>query len=99
MTCATTNATTDWASSSGHDVLALSPARPRWTKLLDRLLGSDPGLIRLRSALMVALTVGAIIPAEWVFVHFTHALQSQGLEANTSATATAEMATANHLFL
>jgi hypothetical protein len=48
---------------------------------------------------MVALTVGAIIAAEWVFVHFTHALQSQSLGVNTSATATAEMSTANHLYL
>ena len=43
---------------------------------LDRFLGSDPGLNRLRTALMTVLTIGLILQAEWLLVHFTGACRS-----------------------
>ena len=46
---------------------------PEW---FDRLLGSDPGLIRIMAALQAVATIGVAILAEWLFVRFTHALQS-----------------------
>lgn len=45
---------------------------PEW---LDRFIGSDPGLTRLRSALQAVVTIAAAMGAEWLFVHLTHALQ------------------------
>ena len=43
----------------------------------DRLLGSDPGLNRLRLALQTVLTIAIALGAEALFVHFTNALQLQ----------------------
>jgi uncharacterized membrane protein YccC len=45
---------------------------PEW---VDRLLGSDPGLTRLLTALQAVATIGAAMLAEWGFVHWTHARQ------------------------
>jgi len=42
---------------------------------LDRLLGSDPGLTRLRTALQAVTIIGVAMLCEWWFVHATHALQ------------------------
>jgi uncharacterized membrane protein YccC len=39
------------------------------------LAGPDPGLNRLRIVLCATLTIAAAIGAEWLFVHFTGALQ------------------------
>ena len=47
---------------------------PVW---LDRFLGSDPGLNRLRTALQVVTTIGVAMLAEWAFVRATHALEIQ----------------------
>jgi uncharacterized membrane protein YgaE (UPF0421/DUF939 family) len=54
--------------------LSRRPARlgPEW---IDRLIGSDPGLIRLMSALQAVTTIGLAMLVEWVFVKATHALQ------------------------
>ncbi|HKC28054.1 MAG TPA: FUSC family protein [Jatrophihabitans sp.] len=51
-----------------------SPHRgtPEW---VDRLLGSDPGLTRLLTALQAVATIGAAMLAEWGFVRWTRALQ------------------------
>jgi len=42
---------------------------------VDRVLGSDPGLTRLLSALQAVVTIGLAMLAERVFVSLTHALQ------------------------
>lgn len=46
---------------------------PEW---FDRLLGSDPGMLRLMSALQATATIAGAILAEWLFVGLTHALQT-----------------------
>jgi uncharacterized membrane protein YgaE (UPF0421/DUF939 family) len=66
---------------------------------VDRLVGSDPGLTRLRNALMSVFTIGVILLAEAWFVHFSHALQIQTHGATLPAAAAAQVATANHEFL
>ena len=50
---------------------ASSGRSPAW---VDRLRGSDPGLLRLRNALQAVATIGVAMAAEWLFVHLTHAL-------------------------
>jgi hypothetical protein len=42
------------------------------------LVGPDPGLNRLRTVLCAMLTIAGAIGAEWLFVHFTGALQRPG---------------------
>ena len=56
--------------------------QPVW---FDRLVGSDPGLIRLRTALQAVVTIGVAMLVEREFVSLTHALQipSAGLPAAT----------------
>jgi uncharacterized membrane protein YccC len=78
-----------------------SPARiGRRHELVDRFLGSDPGLNRLRTALMSVLTIGVILEAEWVLVHFTHALQIQTRAgAALPAAQATQLAVANHDYL
>ena len=67
---------------------------------LDRFLGSDPGLNRLRTALMTVLTIGLILQAEWLLVHFTDALQIQTAPGVTlPAAQAAQVAVANHDYL
>ncbi|HYZ55551.1 MAG TPA: carboxypeptidase regulatory-like domain-containing protein [Streptosporangiaceae bacterium] len=68
----------------------------RW---IDRFAGSDPGLNRLRMALLTVLTIAAILVAEALFVHFTHALQIQTRGAALPAAEAAKVAAANHEFL
>jgi uncharacterized membrane protein YccC len=70
----------------------------RRRELVDRFLGSDPGLNRLRSAVMSVLTIGLILWAEWLFVHLTHALQIQTHGALPAGQAT-QVALANHDYL
>jgi hypothetical protein len=45
---------------------------PEW---IDRFLGSDPGLTRLRSAAQTVVTIAVAMLAEWSFVRVTHALE------------------------
>jgi len=68
----------------------------RW---IDRFAGSDPGLNRFRTALTIVLTVGGILGAEALFVHFAHALQIQAHGAALPAAAAASVAAANHEYL
>ena len=69
----------------------------RW---VDQFLGSDPGLNRFRMAFQTVLTITAILAGEWVFVHYTHALQIQvpaGVPLPPAKAAA--LAMANHEFL
>jgi uncharacterized membrane protein YgaE (UPF0421/DUF939 family) len=75
---------------------AAAAIRSRW---VDRFVGSDPGLNRFRTALQSVLTIAAILAAEWLFVHQTHALQIQSGGARLPASAAAAVAMANHEFL
>jgi hypothetical protein len=61
------------------------PLRSPWHQWPDRFLGSDPGLNRLRMALRSVLTIAAVIGAEWLFVHGTHALLLPAGAAGLSA--------------
>ena len=69
---------------------------PRRYQVVDRFLGSDPGLNRFRSALMSVLTIGVILEAELLFVRFTHALQ---IRTPVPAAQAAQVAVANHDYL
>jgi hypothetical protein len=72
----------------------------RLHELIDRFLGSDPGLNRLRTALMTVLTIGLILQAEWLFVHFSEALQIRSTPGVTlPAAQAAQVAVANHDYL
>jgi uncharacterized membrane protein YgaE (UPF0421/DUF939 family) len=83
------------ASLTAHS----SPTRARLRNVwVDRFLGSDPGLNRFRNALHSILTIGIILEAELVFVHFTHALQI-GVTGTQSPQVAAATAAANHEFL
>jgi uncharacterized membrane protein YgaE (UPF0421/DUF939 family) len=77
---------------------AHTPVRA-WDRWIDRVAGSDPGFNRLRAALQSVLTIGIILAAEWLFVHYTHALQIQTHGVKLPAAAAAEVALANHAFL
>jgi lysylphosphatidylglycerol synthetase-like protein (DUF2156 family) len=56
--------------------------------LRDPLLASDPGWQRFRSAFDSAVSLAAVLAVEWVFAHFTHALQlplTKGLTVSEAA--------------
>jgi uncharacterized membrane protein YccC len=72
---------------------ARARARDRW---VDRFAGSDPGFNRLRGAVQGVLTIALVLEAEWLFVHFTHALQIQAHGARLPAVQAAQAAAANH---
>jgi uncharacterized membrane protein YgaE (UPF0421/DUF939 family) len=74
------------------------PPRTR-SEWIDRFLGSDPGLNRLRMALQSVLTIAVILAAEALFVHFTHALQIPADGVPSSSAEAAKLAGANHEFL
>jgi uncharacterized membrane protein YgaE (UPF0421/DUF939 family) len=65
----------------------------------DRFVASDPGLGRLRFALQNTVTIAAILGAEWLFVHFTHALQIQTHGAHLAAAQAAQVAGVNRYLL
>jgi hypothetical protein len=62
---------------------------------IDRMLGSDPGLNRLRSAALATITIGLILAAEALFVRLTHALQIP-VGATRPAAEAARAASADH---
>jgi outer membrane lipoprotein SlyB len=63
--------------------------------MLSRLLASDPGLNRLRSAVQAVATIAAAMAAEWAFVRLTHAMQLPADGAASPAQA-ALVAAQNH---
>jgi uncharacterized membrane protein YgaE (UPF0421/DUF939 family) len=65
----------------------------------DRFIASDPGLGRFRFALQNTVTIAAILGAEWLFVHYTHALQIQTHGAHLAAAQAAQIAGANRYLL
>jgi len=76
------------------------------TRLLDGLraldgwlAGPDPGLNRLRTVLCATLTIAVAIGAEWLFVHFTGALQRAAPPAIAGAATAARVMTANRAVL
>lgn len=82
------------AAPAGH---SMGPALRR---RVDQFLGSDPGLNRLRMALQAVISIAAIVGAESLFVHLTHALQIQVPAGVPLPPAKAAMiALANHEFL
>jgi uncharacterized membrane protein YgaE (UPF0421/DUF939 family) len=88
-------------SGTNASPMASSPrlgvrVRDSW---FDRFVASDPGLGRLRFALQNTLTVAAILGAEWLFVHFTHALQIQTHGAHFAAAQAAQIAALNRYLL
>jgi uncharacterized membrane protein YccC len=66
---------------------------------VDRFLGSDPGLNRLRNALQCVLTVAVVLEAQWLFVHFTGAMQTTAPARSVSPSVAARLALANHEYL
>lgn len=81
---------------SGGPVAHVAARHTAWADWTDRVVGSDPGLNRLRSALQSVLTIGVTLGAEYLFVKATGALQ---LSTAVPAAAAAAVATANHEFL
>jgi len=81
----------DPVSNTSEAVTRARPGR-RW---VDRVLGSDPGFNRLRSAAMSVMTIGLILAAETVFVRLSHGLQIVGVAVLPAAEA-AKAAAANH---
>jgi uncharacterized membrane protein YgaE (UPF0421/DUF939 family) len=69
--------------------------RPPW---LDWLDSTDPGLMRLRMATEVVVTIGAVVLAEWIFIRATGALQVPIPHGAPTAVA-AELWTLNHALL
>jgi uncharacterized membrane protein YgaE (UPF0421/DUF939 family) len=67
-----------------------------WDRWVDRFAGSDPGLNRFRRALQSVLTIGVILGVEWLFVHFTRALQIQAHGARLPVAQAAAVTAANH---
>ena len=78
-------------TSSEAEVARARPVR----RLVDRVLGSDPGFNRLRSAAMSVITIGLILAAETVFVRLSHGLQIVGV-AGLPAAEAAKAAAVNH---
>src|SRR3984893_10233257 len=89
-----------WPAMSGQSTHAPAPAvasplragvriRDSW---FDRFVASDPGLGRLRFALHNTVTIAAILGAEWLFVHFTRALQIRTHGAHLAAVQAAQIA-------
>jgi Fusaric acid resistance protein-like len=63
------------------------------------LVGPDPGLNRLRTVLCAMLTIAGAIGAEWLFVHFTGALQRPAPLAAAGAAAAVRVVAVNHAVL
>jgi hypothetical protein len=63
------------------------------------LSGPDPGLNRLRTVLCATLTVAAAIGAEWLFAHFTGALQRPVPPAAAGTVLAAQVSVANRAVL
>ena len=84
-------------ASQTRPTLPISAGAPERTRnqWVDLLLSSDPGLNRLRAAAQSVLTIAVALGAEWIFVHLTGALQTEGRATASVATAS-KVAAANH---
>ncbi len=80
-------------------MLSPSPVPGSWQALVDLVVGSDPGLNRLRNALQSVITIGVALVAEGLFIHFTHALQIRTGGAHLPAAQAATIAAVNHEYL
>jgi uncharacterized membrane protein YccC len=80
------------AISTGEPQTQVAMPGRRW---IDRMLGSDPGLNRLRSAALAVITIGLILAAEALFVRLAHALQVP-VGAALPAAEAARAASADH---
>ncbi len=80
------------------DVLTEAPRAPTLRAYLregvDRLVGADPGLNQLRTALQAVLGIAVAVGLVSLFVHLTHALQ-----LSTSSAPAATVAVYNHALL
>ena len=85
------------STPSYHGKHASPPARRRRV-LLDWLDSTDPGMMRLRMATDIVVSIGLVLLAEYVFVRTTGALQTPVPAGATKAAAT-EIATVNHALL
>ena len=79
----------------GHNFRAGAAISKRVPEWVDRFLGSDPGLGRLRMALQTVVTIAVIMAAEWLFVRWTGALQTTA-PASASPEQKAQVAALNH---
>ncbi|MCU4185005.1 FUSC family protein [Acidiferrimicrobium sp. IK] len=68
----------------------------RWSRVIDPLVGSDPGLNRLRTAGLAVVGIAAALGGEWLFVHLTGALQVAGAGAGLPAKQAALVAAQHH---
>jgi uncharacterized membrane protein YgaE (UPF0421/DUF939 family) len=75
-----------------------SPSARRWRALLDWLDSTDPGMMRLRLAVDIVVSIGLVLLVEYLFVRATGALQTP-VPAGATKAAAAEIATVNHALL
>jgi len=71
----------------------------RLASLANWLAGPDPGFNRLRTVWCATLTIAAAIGAEWLFVHFTGALQRPVPPAAAGTALAAQVSLANRAML
>jgi hypothetical protein len=83
------------ADAASRGGLASPPPRGRRWGWLDRLAGTDPGLMRLQLAGEVSISIGIILAVEWTFVRATGALR-RPVPAGTPVALAARLAVANH---
>jgi uncharacterized membrane protein YgaE (UPF0421/DUF939 family) len=81
--------------TAGPPAVTSRPARRSW---LDRFDRTDPGMMRLRMAAEVVVTIGLVVAAEWLFVRTTGALQAP-VPPGASASVAAGIWTLNHALL
>jgi hypothetical protein len=84
--------TSDASTGASAPEAPEASAHRQW---LDRLLGSDPGFNRLRSALLSVISIGIILAAEAVFVRLSDGLQIVGVASLPAADAV-KAAASNH---
>ncbi|MCW2541520.1 MAG: hypothetical protein JWN95_3245 [Frankiales bacterium] len=76
-----------------------APKAVRGWEWLDRFIGSDPGLTRLRLALQIVLTIALALVVEGTFVHLTHAIQIDTHGAELPPAQAAVIAAQHHALL
>jgi hypothetical protein len=85
-----------WAKRPHRFLDGLGGLEQRLTRLAKGLAGPDPGFNRLRTVLCATLTIAAAIGAEWLFAHFTGALQRPVSPAAAGTALAAHVSAANH---